>query len=268
MGLNHMKTKLIEFKNKEKETLRGILLTPEAKNDKAVLMCGGFERSTTTEKKFKTLADKLARLGITSFRFDYAGCGLSDGKFSDITVKKMSSEIKKALKVLKRKTKNENIIIIGHSLSGCAIAKLINKESFGKIILLAPALNQKELRRLWFVISEMQKKDSSIKVTWQNYKNYLDEKAFKEDSGRVDKSTKEHYISSDYFIENAEKNYTELFNDTKNVLLIHGNKDEKVPFESITKDFENKLILDNADHDMEKPDIIEKWITKAIDFIR
>lgn len=47
-------TKLVEFKNKTNNLLRGILLS-NGKSDKAVLMAGGFERSATTEKKFKVL---------------------------------------------------------------------------------------------------------------------------------------------------------------------------------------------------------------------
>lgn len=51
-------TNLIEFTNKTNDILRGILVQKDD-NKKAVLMCGGFERLTTTEKKFKILADKL-----------------------------------------------------------------------------------------------------------------------------------------------------------------------------------------------------------------
>ena len=71
-----MKTKLIEFKNKSGNTLRGILVMPCGSISNLGVIClHGFERVSTTEKKFKKLADKLAERKIPSFRFDYTGCG-------------------------------------------------------------------------------------------------------------------------------------------------------------------------------------------------
>lgn len=263
-----MKTKLVEFKNKEKAILRSILTLPKAMSDNAVIMCGGFERSATTEKKFKILADELMKVNIPSFRFDYSGCGLSDGNFSNIAIKKMTSELKKAIQTLKRKTKCKAISIVGHSLSTCVIAKLADKEHFNKIIFLAPALNQKELLRFWFIISAMKKRDPDANISWENYKDYFNEKEFQKDIQRTDKITKEHYIDPDYFTENSKRDYCDLIKNTANILLIHGNKDDKVPFESIKKDFINKLIVENGNHDMERPDMIKQWIHVAVNFIK
>ncbi len=59
-------TKLIELKSSDNKFLRGVLLAQ--KSEKLVLMCGGFERRTSTEPKFKKLADSLSDNGISSFR--------------------------------------------------------------------------------------------------------------------------------------------------------------------------------------------------------
>lgn len=259
-------TQLIEFKNKKSNILRGILVTSE-KIEKAILMCGGFERSTTTEKKFKILADELTNKNIASLRFDYSGCGLSDGDFSKTTIQGMANDFKNAIKMLKRKTNCNNISVITHSLSACVVANLTKKLLFEKIVLIAPALNQKNLLRYWFVISTMKKENPSMDITWQNFKDFLDEKKFQNDCKRTDKLAKTNYISANYFLENKEKDYSILLANNQNILHIHSNKDDKVPLESLNIKFKNRIIIQKGDHDLEKPNIIEQWLTKVINFI-
>jgi len=260
-------TKLIEFKNKTNNILRSILVIGE-KVEKGVLMCGGFERSATTEKKFKILADELAEQNIASLRFDYAGCGLSDGDFSKITVEKMRDDFKNAVKNLQNKTSCKNISVIAHSLSACVIASLIKKSLFEKIILIAPALNQKNLLRYWFAVSAMKKQKPDSEITWENFKDYLDEEQFQEDCVRIDKMTKASYISADYFLENKDKDYSNLLSDNKNVLYIHGDKDDKAPLASLNIKFQNSIIIKGGDHDLERPDMMEQWLKSAVDFIK
>ena len=259
-------TKLVEFKNKENNILRGVLVISE-RIRKAVLMCGGFERSATTEKKFKVLADELAKQDTASLRFDYSGCGLSDGNFAKTTIQEMTSDFKNAVKVLREETSCKNISAVAHSLSACVAANLVKKLPFEKIILMAPALNQKNLLRYWFVTSAMKKGEPNIKITWQNFKNYLDEKQFQADCSRTDKMTKANYISADYFLENKDRDYSGLLDDNQNVLHVHGDKDGKVPLDSLNVKFKNKIIVQGGDHDSEKPDMMEQWLGKAVNFI-
>ncbi|MFH1610441.1 MAG: hypothetical protein ABIA91_00975, partial [Patescibacteria group bacterium] len=71
-------TQLIEFKNSKNKTLRGIL--DKTSSPKGIVFVHGFER-TTVERKFKIIIDKL-KDKISLFRFDFSGCGLSDGDFT------------------------------------------------------------------------------------------------------------------------------------------------------------------------------------------
>ncbi len=87
------------------------------------------------------------------------------------------------------------------------------------------------------------------------------------DVRRTDKMTKANHIGADYFLENAKKNYSELIENTANILLIHGNKDDKVPPGSLTKAFDNIVIIENGDHDLERPDMIKQWLNTAVNFI-
>ncbi|MEA1963237.1 MAG: alpha/beta hydrolase [Patescibacteria group bacterium] len=254
-------TKLIEFSNTRNKSLRGLLLRQNS--DKLVLMCGGFERRTTTELKFKKLADLLETNNISSFRFDYSGCGLSDGDFSKTAVKTMADELLLAIKAIKKEVNFEILIVAAHSLSACVVANLAKKKLFEKIILLAPALNQKNLLRYWFT-----KSNAKEEINWKNYKQYFNEFQFEADCKKEKRMTKSNFIGSGYFLENKEKDYSDLLINTQNILHIHGEKDNDVPLESVNIDFPNQLIIEDGNHDLEKPDIFEIWSQKVINFIQ
>jgi len=259
-------SKLVEFQNKNSDTLRGIL--NDTKSDSIIVFAHGFERTTATEKKFKDLADALLVAGISSFRFDFTGTGLSDGDFKHMTVANMADDLKNAIS--RAENHGKRISVVAHSLGACSIAKHVegaSGEIFDKIVLLAPALNQKELMRFWFTASMMKKEDVSLEMTWGNYKQYLDEDKFLEDCARDDKVARTHYIQSDYFLENKDKDYEEAFRGMGNILHIHGDDDGKVPLGSLGIEFKNKLIVKNGDHDLERPDMIKQWLSEAVDFL-
>lgn len=92
-------------------------------------------------------------------------------------------------------------------------------------------------------------------------------KKFREDIERENKMTKENYISSDYFKENIDKDYAKLFKNTDNILLVHGDSDNKVPLESLNIDFSNKIIVKKGDHDLERPDMMAQWLDGVIKFL-
>ncbi len=259
-------SKLIEFQNKNGDILRGIL--NDAQSDNIVIFVHGFERTSATEKKFKDLADALCGAGVSSFRFDFTGAGLSDGDFKYTTVAGMSDDFKNAISQAKKYGKK--ISIVAHSLGACSVAKYIsegNNKMFDKIILLAPALNQRELLRFWFTVSIMKKEDAFLKITWDNYKQYFDEDKFLEDCTRNDKVARAHYIQSDYFLENKDKNYEEVFKGMENILHVHGGNDGKVPLDSLGIEFKKKIVVKSGDHDLERPDMIKQWLSEAVNFL-
>jgi len=243
-----MKTKLLEINNN-----RGIFVDKASK--KIAIMIGGFERATTTEKKFKELADKVL---ISSFRFDYSGIGLSDGDFRNMTVHSMQEELKGVIKNIGKN--NKEIIIVSHSLSACVITEM----DFYKKVFISPAFNQKELLRYYFTLSKWK---GDKKIDWDNYRDYFNEKNFLEDCMKEGKMTKSNFISSGYFMENKDKDYSAFIKDSDHVLYIHGDKDEKVPMGSINMNFSNSIIVKDGDHDLERPDMMNQWIKKVVEFI-
>lgn len=265
-----MTTELLQFDNFKKQTLRGVCTFADEKVNHGLICVGGFERSGTTEKKFKVISDEMRHKGQAAFRYDATGLGLSDGSFEDITVKRMTRDLKDAIQAFKERIEIENLSVIAHSVSGCVIASLLQEEPkiFNKIILLAPALNQKELLRFYFVTKKMKVRHDKLKVKWSNYRDYLDEKAFQDDCQRLDKMTRANRISDKYFRENKDLDYAPLLKPfQEKILHIHGARDIKVPLESYDFDFHNRLIIDGADHDLERPDWMRQWMDEAVKFV-
>jgi pimeloyl-ACP methyl ester carboxylesterase len=258
---------IIEFKNSTDNTLRGVLR--KAAGNDIVICIHGFEGTATTAKKFKILADDLLKNNFSSLRLDLTGNGLSDGDFRYTTVAKMTDDLERALDEAKKY--GDKIHIIAHSLGACVVAnyiKHVTDAHFHSIILLAPALNQKALLRLWFVSSQTKKKELNLKITWDNYRDYLDERLFLKDCARQDKMTGSNYIAADYFLENKDVDYVTEFQDSGNILHIHGDNDDIVPLGSVNIAFKNQIIVKSGDHNLERPDMIEQWLEKTADFIR
>lgn len=265
-----MKNQLFEVQNQHNQTIRWIQTLPNQKFNKNLICLHWFERCATTEKKFKALADSLVENMTITLRLDFTGCGLSDGDFRFTTIDKQAEDFLVAIKKLKNQTGHEKINIIAHSLGACILAKKIDeiKQDIEKIILIAPALNQKELMRYRFISWQLKKSNPEIEITRQNYKQYLDEKDFQKDCERTDKMIKANYIEPEYFLDTKDFDFSNQFDDINDKILhIHGSKDISVPIQSINTTFANQIIIENGDHDLEKPIFLEQWKTKVIEFL-
>jgi len=219
-----MRTKLIEFTNQENETLRGILTLPKGKPESGTIFLQGFEGNCCI-KNSKIFADELNQCNAAAFRFDFAGCGLSDGDFAKMTIAKQVEEFLCALKAFKKEINDVPINAVAHSLGACALAYNVCrlKNEIAKIVLLAPALNQQGLLRYWFVQKTMPQKDKTILINWQNYQQYLDENEFLADCRRTDKMTNADYISVEYRENAKDIDFSKAFADCQQkILYIHG----------------------------------------------
>ena len=265
-------TKLVEFQAND-SLLRGILVTPDKRRvpENFALFLHGFERVATSEKKFKVFADKLAVAGVASFRFDFSGCGLSEGDFSVTTVARRSFECAAALAALEEKSFAKPVAVVAHSLGAAVLVKLLESKpeiTPTALVLLAPALNQKELLRYWFVQSFLSKQNPETSAEWGNYRDYLDEKEFQADCRRETRMTAVNHIGREYYLENKEVCYRispAASNDR--TLWIHGDADTKVPRESVQEAFIHAITVRGGNHDLERPDVFEQWIDRAVDFV-
>jgi pimeloyl-ACP methyl ester carboxylesterase len=265
-----MKTELIEFINQEKQKLRGILSSPDDQIQKLVICLHGFERCASTEKKFTLLSDRLAQNGSAVLRLDFLGCGLSDGDFRLTTIDRQAEDLVFIFKEITKQLQQDKISVFAHSLGACVLARTIDElqSKIDKVVLIAPALNQKDLMRYWFVSSENKKTGSKTEITWENYRQYLDETSFQEDCKKTNKMVKSDYIDSKYFLENKDLDFSSKFDGIKNkVLHIHGSKDTAVPIQSLNVIFDHQIIIPEGDHDLEKPNYRDKWLVPTIEFL-
>lgn len=266
-----MKTKLIEFKNNREDILRGICTSPENNNSQNCVVClSGFERNTTTEKKFKKVADEISKDLMPVFRLDFTGCGLSDGDFRNTTLNSLTADFARATQYLEEKGVKK-FSIVAHSLGCLIVAEQMEqmKNKVEKIILLSPALNQKDLLRYWFVTNKTKKENPNVEIIWNNYRQYLNENEFLRDCQKTNKTTKTNFINPDYFLQCKDLNLSDnfkLFSDK--ILHIHGSNDDVVPLEGIGVNFSNQIIVKDGNHDLEKPNYIKQWLEKAVDFLK
>jgi alpha-beta hydrolase superfamily lysophospholipase len=232
-----MKEKLVIFKNENGERIFGILTLPEKKGKfPAVIMVHGFAK-TKSERKFVELTRELVKNGIASLRFDFSGCGDSEGEFEEIRISKQVKELKAAYqKLAKEKRIDKNKIgIFAHSLGTVIAALFQQKYQRAKcLVLAAPAFDQESLIKRWYTQDQIKE--------WKR-KSYLDTPKFRIGLG---------------YLEEA-RDYTEILTEIKiPTLILHGKEDEDIP-EKFAKEAFSKIgakekkikIIKGADHHFE-----------------
>ncbi|MCK5474152.1 MAG: alpha/beta fold hydrolase [Candidatus Aenigmarchaeota archaeon] len=226
----------VTFKNKKGLQLVGMLHMPESgKSEKTIIICPGFG-GTKTQKMFVETARALVVQNFCVLRFDFTGHGDSEGIYEDYSIKNEIDDLECAVKFLEtfETINTENIGLMGHSL-GAAISVMYAKENKNvkSLVLLAPALNLRELMLLWY--TKRQIYDLKLK-------------------GKID--IEKHTITKEFFDEAHEINLTDDFRGLEiPKIVIHGKEDETIPVDYITAFLKEESetfkvdILENAEHD-------------------
>lgn len=256
-----MNTKLLEFKNKKNDILRGVFVSAdETKKDYIVVMLGGFERAATTERKFKALADKLTQKNIDSFRFDVADVGLSDGNFYHSTTQSFADDLSSAIACVKE-LGYQKISFVGHSHAACAFSLIPNKTEMERVVLLAPGLNQQGLFRMWFV----QGTHPEVKADWSNYREYLNENEYQKSVSEKPVWASRR-LSDELEKQNSHIDYADNYKEfpMEKILIVHGTTDSICPYESVNIHSPHTILVEGGDHDLEKPAMITQWLDSAV----
>jgi hypothetical protein len=90
-----------KFKNSKGLTLSAIYEGKD-KNAPVVVLCHGYGSSKNTES-IKLLVKKLVPAGVSIYRFDFLGCGESEGTLKDLTPKEGVDDLEQAVKNLNKK---------------------------------------------------------------------------------------------------------------------------------------------------------------------
>jgi len=235
----------------------GVLHLPERKKPPVVIICHGFQ-NTKTDKKYIKLARALQKEGILAFRFDFEGCGDSEGNPRELTVKREVSDLNSALKTVFEKchADSKRIALVGGSLGSVVISLFVQKFKIlaKTLVFWSQAFNQKDLIKIWFTKDDLEKlKKESVLI----------------------KGEKEIGIAD--YLENRNKDYAFLLSKIKlPILLIHGAEDKDVPLEfseKLAKRYRNislKIIpkanhkFDDIFHQEKAIHLTVKWIKKYL----
>ena len=192
--------------------IRGVVRTPQGEGPfPCVCFYHGFSVDKVGLMRLHELfARRLENEGFASVRFDFYGCGESDGDFSEM---RFSDEIEQAIAIYnwsKRQpyVDKDRLFIAGHSLGGAIssiIAPILQPRG---VILWAPG------NTAYYDIS------SRVNAVPDHYEELYD-------VGGLN-------LAGEFLIDLREHNIVSESKGYKGkVLLIHGEKDEKVPIASI-----------------------------------
>jgi uncharacterized protein len=246
----------ISIINEFNEKLVGLKTIPDTQKDKypTVILVHGFGVTKEEYGMFDGIAEHLSQAGILVFRFDFSGCGESEGDYSETSLSKLKSDLTSILKFIKSEqdVDTENIGLLGQSFGTATIVSLELKVQ--SIVLLGSISEPKSVFISLFGngynpegISERKKSNGTItKIKpqfWQDLENY-------------------HLLES-------------IKNIHCPILFIHGEKDNGVPISQMEAYFENandpkeKFIVKDGDHGL-RPNresvypIIAKWFKEKL----
>ena len=126
-----------------KGKLAAILQTPKVEKGKKVRMviiCHGFG-ANKDRPLLRAIANHLQEASIASIRFDFNGCGKSEGRFQDMTVLNEIEDAKKVIDYAEKLPWVSGISIVGHSQGGVVASMVAGqlKKSIKSVALCAPA---------------------------------------------------------------------------------------------------------------------------------
>lgn len=111
-----------------------ISLPSMQKNDKCpiVIFSHGFGGDMTFHL-FEPLVKNLNQIGIGVLRFDFNGCGQSDGKFEDMTVPNEIEDLINVIGFVRQLSITKNISLLGHSQGGVVTSMASGQCGFPQI---------------------------------------------------------------------------------------------------------------------------------------
>lgn len=234
-------------------------------NPPLVVFCHGFAGHKAGDwRLYVRESEMLSKVGIASLRFDFRGCGDSEGRWIDMTIGRQVSDLMVVLSYVDQlDTVDTNRIgILGKSLGG--LVAVIGAETYGNIksmALWAPAFHAEQWRKLMEVLQDPATPDEMRKEIMQF------------DGAHAN----EHFLQ-EFFALKLEEHLVHL-NETP-LLHIHGLKDNKIDlthaaeYERIrqkAKANTHLVRLPNSDHEFgnfeEQAHVLEetcKWFVETL----
>ena len=231
-GLPLIKMK-ISIINSANEKLVGLKEYPQEKKEKydTFILVHGFGAMKEEYGLFDQLSTMLNKEGRLVFRFDFSGCGESEGDYAETSLTKLKDDLANILEFVENDKEVENVSIIAQSM-GTSVTIALHP-NVKKIILLGSFSNVHEL---------------IAKLFGEGYNADGVSKKLRS-SGNFTSINKQFWSDCDKY---------NLIEDVKKIkcpiLFIHGSSDDKIPVSESEKLFENAngpkeiKIIKGADH--------------------
>lgn len=234
-----------------KGTMRGFFHKPNVSSFPVCLVFHGFTgQKTGTKFSYVKLARMLEKQNIGTIRLDFLGTGESDLDFKDMTFDDELSCTRLLLEEVLKMPSTKEIYILGHSMGGAIASELakLYPEQIKKMCLWAPAFNL------------------------PNALHYLVGKILPNEEGIYDHNGFE--ISQKFVDDLLDKDFYKGLDIFQNeLLIIHGENDETVPYE-ISKvylsAFHNQrtfIPISKGTHNFDSIEDIKKVIESSIQFL-
>lgn len=219
-------------------TLRGVLQTPKADSWPLVILCHGF-LSHKNSSKYEQLAQVLADEGFASLRFDFRGCGESEGLLHESTVSARWTDLHGVIDRAETLAGfNGRLGLLGSSLGG--YLALLEASRNPRVRCVVVWSTPSHLHELAERLSEVAPAAMSL--------------AFHEELSRVELGPQ--------------------LGSVQHVLIVHGQEDRQVRPEHASKLLEavkepkDLHLLENADHRFTQPEAREHAIRLSLDWFR
>ncbi len=211
---------------------------PEANGAPVVIGCHGLF-STGDSPKQVALAERLNGLGIAFFRFDHRGCGRSEGAFGAVTsLAGRCADLRAAVALMEKRPELDGRIgLFGSSMGGAvslAVAREIDPASI--VTLAAPV--------------RMETADHAVSA--------------------IRRSEASTGLGGLFFRENLPFDISEGLGRIRNLLVIHGEKDEVIPVDHAREIHgsagrpKRLLIQAGGDHRVSDPDHQAAFMAAAV----
>jgi pimeloyl-ACP methyl ester carboxylesterase len=105
------------FIDSEGEQIVGVFHEGDEDLDACVISCHGL-LATKDSVKYITLAEKLNKIGIPSFRFDFRGCGESEGKLINSHITNRTKDLKGVIEYVSHELGYKKLGLFGSSMGG------------------------------------------------------------------------------------------------------------------------------------------------------
>jgi uncharacterized protein len=250
----------VYFRSEDGVRLCGVWEEPEVKTDKAIILAHGITVDKDESGIFVTLAEALVKEGFAVFRFDFRGHGESEGTTEEMTIEGELMDMAEALRLVEEK--------------GYAHIALLAASFGGGIGTLFTADNQERLRCLclWDPVLNYEHTFLNPTLPWiRERKSHM--KSEIESQGWTTLGSRQVKVGKALF-EQMEiyKPYEALKEITLPLVIIHGDKDTKVPYEDskeyVTRAKNGRLItIEGAEHGFHEAWERKIAIQKTVEFI-